>query len=58
MYKVLKPLGGYGYLVGDITEHIAEADIPKLLQLKFIEIIQDQPSESPKPSKTSRKRTS
>ena len=58
MYKVLKPLGGYGYLVGDVTIHIAEKDIPKFLENKSIEKVAQKAPEDPKPSKPPRKRNS
>lgn len=36
MYKVLKPLAGYGYLVGDETDKISEEDAKKFLKAKHI----------------------
>lgn len=36
MYQVLKPLQGYGYLVGDVTDKISEEDAKKFLKAKFI----------------------
>jgi len=40
MYKVLKPLQGYGYLVGDLTDQIKPEDAEKFLAHKHIEIIE------------------
>lgn len=39
MYKVLLPLPGYGYCIGDETKHILEADAEKFLAEKKIELI-------------------
>ena len=44
MYKVLAPLPGYGYAIGDIADVISESDIPVFLADKKIE-----PTEEAKP---------
>lgn len=38
MYKVLKPLPGYGYCIGDETKYISDEDAKKFLQQKKIEM--------------------
>lgn len=40
MYKVLKPLPGYGYCIGDETKHIKEADAERFLIHKMIEKVE------------------
>lgn len=45
MYKVLSPLPGYGYCIGDKTQHISEKDAEKFLKEKKIEVISDSKSE-------------
>lgn len=39
MYKVLTPLPGYGYCIGDETKHISDSDAEKFLAEKKIELI-------------------
>ena len=39
MYKVLAPLPGYGYCIGDIADVIRESDISAFLAKKKIEPI-------------------
>lgn len=46
MYKVLLPLAGYGYCIGDETEHISEEDAKLFLAHNMISII-----ETPEPKK-------
>lgn len=45
MYKVLKPLPGYGYCIGDVTKYISKEDAEKFLKEKKIE----EASESAEP---------
>lgn len=40
MFKVLKPLAGYGYLVGDETDKIKKEDVDRFLKAKHIEPIE------------------
>ena len=40
MYKVLAPLPGYAYCIGDETKFIKEADAEQFLKENKIEIIQ------------------
>ena len=40
MYKVNLPLPGYGYCIGDETEHIAEEDAKVFLADKRISLIE------------------
>jgi hypothetical protein len=52
MYKILKPLNGYGYLVGDITSQIKPVDVERFLKHKLIEeVIPEKKKESTKGSK-------
>lgn len=39
MYKVLLPLPGYGYCIGDETKHITDEDAKTFLAQKKIELI-------------------
>lgn len=39
MYKVLKPLKGYGYLVGNLVDNLKEEDISYFLHWKMIELV-------------------
>jgi hypothetical protein len=42
MYKVLQPLPGYGYCIGDETKHISDTDAEKFLKEKKIELIEEK----------------
>lgn len=44
MYEILQALPGYGYCIGDKTNHIKEADAKKFLQQKKIKEIQAKKS--------------
>ena len=51
MYKVLKPLPGYGYEVGEVTQYIAAVDVPRFIKHNHIEIVEapaPEPAEAPK----------
>lgn len=57
MYKVLKPLAGYGYEVGTVTTHIAQEHVEKFLKHNHIELVTTTAPEpeAPKKSKKSGK---
>lgn len=44
MYKVLAPLPGYGYIIGDIADVIQPSDLDRFLQEKRIEKVEEQSS--------------
>jgi hypothetical protein len=50
MYKVLAPLPGYGYAIGDIADVISTSDIPAFLDQKKIELTEAAKPEA-KPAK-------
>ena len=45
MYKVLAPLPGYGYCIGDETKYISEKDAEIFIKQKKIVLISDSKSE-------------
>lgn len=44
MYKVLAPLPGYGYCIGDVTKHIKEQDADLFLKQNKIELHEEKKS--------------
>jgi hypothetical protein len=56
MWKVLQPLPGYGYCVGDIADVIQEEDVPKFLKNQAIQPIEVAPAApAPNPEKPKKK---
>ena len=51
MYKVLAPLPGYGYAIGDIADVISESDISSFLADQKIEKIEEDKPEPKAPKK-------
>jgi len=56
MWKVLKPLNGYGYLVGTVTEHIRPEDIEPFLRHQHIEAAKAESTPEPTAKKSSGKK--
>lgn len=54
MYKVIKPLPGYGYEVGEVTQYIAAVDVPRFIKHKHIEVV-EAPAPEPEPAEAPKK---